>query len=111
MSRTRTRRASTLVRVSPLAVLLALSAAPARSDVVMEESINLDGAAGFSMLAMQGKSTTSLTPDKSRIDSDMQFKSKLMNRFAGQSGASSQIIRLDQGRVYDVNTATASTRR
>ena len=103
MSRTRTRRASTLVRVSPLAVLLALSAAPARSDVVMEESINLDGAAGFSMLAMQGKSTTSLTPDKSRIDSDMQFKSKLMNRFAGQSGASSQIIRLDQGRVYDVN--------
>jgi hypothetical protein len=74
----------------------------AHADIVIEETVDMDGAAGFSFLAMQGKSTTNLTADKSRIDSDMKFKSKLMNTFAGKSGNSSQIIRLDEGRVFDV---------
>jgi hypothetical protein len=74
-----------------------------RADVVIEETLDIDGAAGFSLLGMQGKTTTSLTPDKSRMDSDVRFKSKLMNTFAGKgAGNTSQIIRLDQGVVYDV---------
>jgi hypothetical protein len=88
--------------VSLLVIPLALAGA-ARADVVIDETLDIDGAAGFSMLAMQGKTTTSLTPDKSRIDSDVRFKSRLMNTFAGKAaGNTSQIIRLDQGVVYDV---------
>jgi hypothetical protein len=77
----------------------------AHADVVIEESITLDGAAGFSMLAMNGSSTTSLTPEKSRLDSDMKFNSRLMNRFAGKGGNTSQIVRLDKGVVYDIQHA------
>ena len=87
------------------AAAFALTTGIARADVVITEKIDMDGAAGFSMLAMQGQSTSSITPEKSRIDSDMKFKSRLMNTFAGKSGNSSQIIRLDKGVVYDVQHA------
>ena len=87
------------------AAAIAMTASIARADVVITEKIDMDGAAGFSMLAMAGQSTSSITPDKTRIDSDMKFKSRLMNTFAGKSGNSSQIIRLDKGVVYDVQHA------
>lgn len=101
MSRSRFRIQFTSILILPLT----LAVVAASADVVIEESIDMDGAAGFTMLAMSGKSTTSLTSDKSRTDSDLQFKSKLMSRFAGKSGSSSQIVRLDTGRVYDVQHA------
>jgi hypothetical protein len=72
---------------------------------VIEEKVDIDGAAGFSMLAMQGQSKSTVTADKSRLDSDMKFKSKLMNTFAGKHGNATQIVRLDQGVVYDVQHA------
>jgi hypothetical protein len=84
---------------------IALACGAARADVVIEDRVDIDGVAGFSMLAMQGQSTSSLTADKSRIDSDMKFKSKLMNAFAGKHGNTSQIIRLDEGVVYDLQHA------
>jgi hypothetical protein len=87
---------------SLLIVSVGLAAASAHADVVIEQTLDLDGVAGFSMLAMQGTSITSLTPDKSRVDSDMKFKSALVNRFAGKYGNSSQIVRLDKGLVYDL---------
>jgi len=87
---------------SLLLVSLVAAATTTRADVVIEQTLDLDGVAGFSMLAMQGKSTTSLTADKSRTDSDMQFKSKLMNTFAGKHGNTSEIVRLDKGVVYDL---------
>jgi hypothetical protein len=92
----------TRILASLLVVPLAMAAMIVRADVVIDQSVDMDGAAGFSMLAMQGKSTTSLTADRSRTDSDMHFKSKLMNTFAGKYGNSSQIVRLDKGVVYDV---------
>jgi hypothetical protein len=87
------------------AVALATAATAARADVVIEEKTDIDGVAGFSMLAMEGTSTNSLTGDKSRIDSDMKFKSKIMNTFAGKHGNTSQIVRLDEGVVYDLQHA------
>jgi hypothetical protein len=74
----------------------------ARADVVIEETITTDGVAGFSMLAMQGTTTRSLTFDKSRTDSNLQFKSKLLNSFAGRSGPTSQIVRLDKSLMWEV---------
>ena len=88
--------------VSMLIVALGAATTTASADVVIEQTLDLDGAAGFSMLAMQGTSTTSLTADKSRVDSDMKFKSALVNRFAGKHGNTSQIVRLDKGFVYDL---------
>jgi hypothetical protein len=87
---------------SLLIVSVGVAATAARADVVIEQTLDLDGAAGFSVLAMQGTSTTSLTAEKSRVDSDMKFKSALVNRFAGKYGNSSQIVRLDKGLVYDL---------
>jgi hypothetical protein len=85
-----------------LLVPLVLAAIAARADVVIEESMNTDGVAGFSMLAMQGTTTRSLSADKSRTDSNVQFKSKLLSTFAGKSGNTSQIVRLDKGFIYEV---------
>lgn len=96
------RKKSRAQLVSLLVVSLGVAATAARADVVIEQTLDLDGVAGFSMLAMQGTSVTSLTPDKSRVDSDMKFKSALVNRFAGKYGNSSQIVRLDKGVVYDL---------
>ncbi len=98
-----------MLRTSPtpklaffLLVPLVLAATAARADVVIEESMNTDGVAGFSMLAMQGTTTRSLSADKSRTDSNVQFKSKLLSTFAGKSGNTSQIVRLDKGFIYEV---------
>jgi len=87
---------------SSLLVPLVLAAIAAHADVVIEESMNTDGVAGFSMLAMQGTTTRSLSADKSRTDSNVQFKSKLLSTFAGKSGNTSQIVRLDKGFIYEV---------
>jgi hypothetical protein len=89
---------------SVLLVPFALAAVAARADVVIEETMNTDGVAGFSMLAMQGTTTRSLTADKSRTESNLQFKSKLLNTFAGKSGPTSQIVRLDKGVMWDVQS-------
>ena len=98
-----------MLRTSPISKLtsfvfvpLALAAVAARADVVIEETMNTDGVAGFSLLAMQGTTTRSLTADKSRTDSNVQLKSKLLNHFAGTSGPSSQIVRLDKGVLWEV---------
>ena len=88
--------------VSCLLAPLALASIAARADVVIEETMNTDGVAGFSLLAMQGTTTRSLTADKSRTDSNVQLKSKLLNHFAGTSGPSSQIVRLDKGVLWEV---------
>jgi hypothetical protein len=98
----RTSRISKLVSV--LLVPFALAAIAARADVVIEETMNTDGVAGFSMLAMQGTTTRSLTADKSRTESNVQFKSKFLNTFAGKGGPSSQIVRLDKGVMWDVQS-------
>jgi hypothetical protein len=90
--------------VSVLLVPLALAAVAARADVVIEETMNTDGVAGFSMLAMQGTTTRSLSADKQRTDSNLQFKSKLLNTFAGRSGPTSQIVRLDKGLMWEVQS-------
>ena len=98
-----------MLRTSPTSRLtslflvpFALAAIAARADVVIEETMNTDGVAGFSMLAMQGTTTRSLSADKSRTDSNLQFKSKLLNTFAGKSGPTSQIVRLDKGLMWEV---------
>src|ERR1043165_654422 len=99
----------TMLRTSPISKLLSVLLAPlalasvaARADVVIEETMNTDGVAGFSMLAMQGTTTRSLSADKSRTDSNLQFKSKFLNTFAGKNGNTSQIVRLDKGVMWDV---------
>jgi hypothetical protein len=83
---------------------LALAAIAARADVVIEETMNTDGVAGFSLLAMQGTTTRSLSADKERTDSNLQFKSKFLNTFAGGSGPTSEIVRLDKGLMWDVQS-------
>lgn len=88
-----------------LAVAGALAPTLAQADVVTEKTITLDGLAGFSLLAMSGTSTQSLTGDRMRTDSNIQFKSKLLNMIGGKGGNTSQIVRLDQGVVYDLHHA------
>lgn len=89
--------------VSALLVPLALATVATRADVVIEETMNTDGVAGFSLLAMQGTTTKSLSADKQRTDSNLQFKSKFLNAFAGKGGGNtSQIVRLDKGVMWEV---------
>jgi hypothetical protein len=85
-----------------LATASALAPAIAAADVATDSTFTLDGIGGFSFLAMSGTSTQSLTSDKMRTDSNVQFKSRLVNMFAGKAGNTSSIVRLDKGVVYDL---------
>lgn len=95
-------RTSHIQLTSILLAPLAVFAIAARADVVIEETMSTDGVAGFSLLAMQGTTTRSLSADKSRTDSNVQLKSKFLNSFAGKSGPTSEIVRLDKGVMWSV---------
>lgn len=100
-----TSRPALLPRIVVPAIVCCAAVPAARADVVVENALTIDGAAGFSLLAMGGNSTHSVASDKSRTDSNLQFKSKLMSHFAGKSGNSSEIVRLDKGVVYELQNA------
>ncbi len=86
-----------------LPLVLSLIAGTVQADVTIEEKIDVNAIGGFSFAAMTGKSVTSVSGDKGRSATDLQFKSKLMRAFGGQSGGTAQIVRLDEQKIYEVD--------
>lgn len=77
--------------------------APAIADVTIEQNLNVDAAGALSMAEMQGTTVTSIAADKSRTDNDLKFKSGLMRTFAGGVGKNTNIVRLDEERIINVD--------
>jgi Zn-dependent alcohol dehydrogenase len=85
------------------AVAAILSAAAAQADVTIQERMSVNGAGMMKMANMSGTTTTLISGQRARTESDMQFESGLLRTFARGLGQSTEIVRLDQDKLYTVN--------
>jgi hypothetical protein len=83
-----------------------LVSAAAHADITMQERMSLTGAGMMKMANMSGTTTTVISGDRARTESNMQFESGLMRTFArGAAGPHVEIVRLDQDKIYSLNPA------
>lgn len=84
--------------------LAAIVSSAAQSDVIITERMSISGAGLMKMANMSGTTTTSISGQRARTDSNLQFESGLMRTFArGIGGDSTEIVRLDQDKMYSVD--------
>lgn len=83
-------------------------ASAAHADVTIEERMSVQGAGMMKMANMSGTTVTKISKDRARSDSNLKFESALMRTLGGGAGQSSEIVRLDQDKIYslDVNEKT-----
>ncbi len=74
-----------------------------RADVTTEESVSVGGTGLMRMINMSGRTVTTISGDRARTDSDLRFESGMMRAFAGGAGQSSEIVRLDEDRLYSLD--------
>lgn len=84
-------------------LLASLAPLLAQADVTMEENMSVTGAGLMKMANMSGTTKTTISGDKARTDSDMRFESGMMRALAGGAGQSTEIVRLDQDKIYQLN--------
>lgn len=75
----------------------------AQADVTIEERMSISGAGLMKMANMNGTTTTRISGQRARTDSNLQFESGLMRTLARGVGESTEIVRLDQDKMYSVN--------
>jgi len=80
----------------------------AHADVTIEEKMVVEGAGLMAMANMSGTTTTSISGDRAKMDNNIVMNSKLVRMFARDMGPTSEIIRLDQDKIYDVNVKKKS---
>lgn len=95
-------------RTTPTRALLACAIAAvlstsAHADVTIEERMSIGGAGLLKMANMSGTTTTMISGQRARTESDLQFESALMRTFARGAGQGTEIVRLDQDKMYSVN--------
>jgi hypothetical protein len=81
----------------------AVLATAAQADVTMQERLSVNGLGMMKLANMSGTTTTTISGDRARSDSDLQFESGLLRTFAGGVGQSTQIVRLDQDKIYSLD--------
>jgi hypothetical protein len=81
-----------------------LASAAAHADVTMQEQMSLSGSGMMKMANMSGTTTTVISGDRARTESNMRFESAMMRTFAGGAGDQVEIVRLDQDKIYSLNT-------
>ena len=80
-----------------------LVSAAASADVTMQEQMSLSGAGMMKMANMSGTTTTVISRDRARTESNLTFESAMMRTFAGGAGNHVEIVRLDQDKIYSLN--------
>jgi hypothetical protein len=81
-----------------------LVGASASADVTMQEQMSLSGAGMMKMANMSGTTTTVISNDRARTESNMTFESAMMRTFArGAGGPHVEIVRLDQDKIYSLD--------
>lgn len=94
---------SSLVRRVLLACAITAALPVAQADITIEENMAVSGAGLMKMANMSGRTTTTISADRARTDSDLQFESGMMRALARGAGQSTEIVRLDQDKIYVVN--------
>jgi len=82
-----------------VAALLAV----AHADITTEERVTVSGPGGMKMLNMNGTTVTTIAGDRARTDSNLQFESGMLRAFARGAGQTSEIVRLDQDKIYELH--------
>jgi hypothetical protein len=88
----------------PAAVVM-LAAGAAHADVTMKEHMAVEGQGIMAMANMSGTTSISVSGKRSRTDNDLQMESRLVRMFARGVGSNSEIVRLDDDKVYELNNA------
>jgi hypothetical protein len=84
--------------------ILGFAAATAQADITIERTTSVDGVGAMAFANMSGASKTSISGDKSRTDSDMKMRSKIIGFLARNAiGPSAEIVLLDQDKLYHLN--------
>jgi hypothetical protein len=89
-----------------LGLALAAGTQVASADITTQQRISIDGIGGMSIANMAGTTTTIISGERSRTESDLQLQSKLVRMLArGAAGPHIDIVRLDEGKIdhLDVN--------
>lgn len=74
-----------------------------QADVTLQEKMSVEGAGMMRMANMNGTSTTSISGDKARIETNAQMESRMVRMLARGMGANADVVRLDQDKVYEIN--------
>jgi hypothetical protein len=85
-----------------LALTSALATFAACADVTIESRFDVEAAGGLGMFASSGTSTTRISGNKSRSDTQSQSKSKLVKTFTGGNNESVDITRIDLGLLWNL---------
>jgi hypothetical protein len=89
-----------------MGLILAAGAQIASADVTTQQRISIDGVGGMSIANMTGTTTTTISGDKSRTESDLQMQSKLIRMLArGATGPHVDIVRLDEDKIEHLNVS------
>ncbi len=91
------------ILVSASAALAALSVGVAQADATLRERLSVEGQGIMAMANMSGTSTTAISGKRGRTDSDMQMESRLARMFVRGIGQTSEIVRLDDDKVYELD--------
>jgi hypothetical protein len=87
-----------------LCTTFALTAAVAHADVTLQNSMSVEGVGLMAVGNMSGTTKTTISGDKSRTDSDIQMKSRLVRMLAHNAvGPSATIVRLDEDKILNIN--------
>ncbi len=91
-------------RLLSCCVVGVLVGAAAQADVTMQERMTLSGAGMMKMANMNGTTTTVISGDRARTESNMQFESAMMRTFARNAGNHVEIVRLGEDKIFSLDT-------
>jgi hypothetical protein len=87
-----------------LSSILGFVAGVAHADITIQRTTSVQGVGAMAFANMSGTSTTSISGDRSRTDSDMKMQSKIVGFLARNAiGPSADIVLLDQDKFYHLN--------
>jgi hypothetical protein len=90
--------------VVALCSILGIGTGIARADVTIQRSTAVEGVGAMAFGNMTGTSTTVISGNRSRTDSDMKMQSKLIGFLArGAVGPTAEIVSLDEDRIDHLN--------
>src|SRR5690348_1167273 len=88
------------IRLLGAMILSAAWVGVCEADVTLQERITVEGTGLMSMANMQGTSTTSISHDRARVETNLRMRSGFMRVLARGAGQTTEIVRLDDDTIY-----------
>lgn len=90
--------------LAALCGMLTFASGIAQADITLERTMSVEGVGAMAFGNMSGTSRTTISGDKSRTDSDIKMKSRIIGFLARNAvGPSAEIVLLDQDKLYHLN--------